>query len=157
MSSKIPVSISFSAIANYLGTIGIIGSLIFVGLELRQSHQIALAGQVQARNGMLSNFIMSPLQGNEKALELWGNPEAPLTPEEQNIRNQITRHRVLTGTNAWQQYELGLLSEDAWSQAERRTKGLWIDCSTRNLARNTFTTSLVEYAQENWSNKNCNQ
>jgi len=157
MSSKLPVSISFSTIANYLGTAGIIGSLIFVGLELRQSHQIALAGQVQARNAMLSNFIMSPLQGNEKALELWDNPEAPLTPEEQNIRNQIIRHRVLTGTNAWQQYELGLLSEDAWSQAERRTKGLWIDCSTRNLARNTFTTSLVEYAQENWSNKNCNQ
>ena len=155
MSSKLPVSISFSAIANYLGTAGIIGSLIFVGLELRQTHQIALAGQVQARNAMLSNFIMSPLQGNEKALALWDSVEVPLTTEEQHIRNQITRHRVLTGTNAWQQYELGLLSEDAWSQAERRTRGLWIDCSTRSLARITFTTSLVGYAQENWSNENC--
>ena len=155
MSSKLPVSISFSAIANYLGTAGIIGSLIFVGLELRQTHQIALAGQVQARNAMLSNFIMSPLQGNEKALALWDSVEVPLTTEEQHIRNQITRHRVLTGTNAWQQYELGLLSEEAWSQAERRTRGLWIDCSTRSLARITFTTSLVGYAQENWSNENC--
>ena len=155
MSSKLPVSISFSAIANYLGTAGIIGSLIFVGLELRQTHQIALAGQVQARNAMLSNFIMSPLQGNEKALALWDSVEVPLTTEEQHIRNQITRHRVLTGTNAWQQYELGLLSEEAWSQAERRTRGLWMDCSTRSLARITFTTSLVGYAQENWSNENC--
>ena len=155
MSSKLPVSISFSTIANYLGTAGIIGSLIFVGLELRQSHQIALAGQVQARNAMLSNFIMSPLQGNEKALVLWDSVEVPLTTEEQHIRNQIIRHRVLTGTNAWQQYELGLLSEDAWSQAERRTRGLWIDCSTRSLARITFTPSLVGYAQENWSNENC--
>jgi len=155
MSSKLPVSISFSTIANYLGTAGIIGSLIFVGLELRQSHQIALAGQVQARNAMLSNFIMSPLQGNEKALALWDSVEVPITTEEQHIRNQITRHRVLTGTNAWQQYELGLLSEDAWSQAERRTRGLWIDCSTRSLARITFTTSLVRYAQENWTNENC--
>ena len=126
-----------------------------MGLELRQSHQIALAGQVQARNAMLSNFIMSPLQGNEKALVLWDSVEVPLTTEEQHIRNQIIRHRVLTGTNAWQQYELGLLSKDAWSQAERRTRGLWIDCSTRSLARITFTTSLVGYAQENWSNENC--
>ena len=44
MASRIPVSISFSSIANFLGTIGVIGSLVFVGLELRQSHQIALAG-----------------------------------------------------------------------------------------------------------------
>ena len=50
MASRIPVSISFSSIANFLGTIGVIGSLVFVGLELRQSHQIALTGQIQARS-----------------------------------------------------------------------------------------------------------
>ncbi len=155
MSSKIPVAISFTGVANVLGVVGNIGSLVFVGLELRHSQLIALVDQVQARNAMLSNFIMSPLQGNEKALALWDSVEAPLTTEEQHIRNQITRHRILTGTNAWQQYELGLLSEDAWSQAERRTRRLWIDCSTRSLARITFTTSLVGYAQENWSNENC--
>ena len=33
-----------------LGLIGVAASLIFVGLELRQSQQIAIAGQVQARN-----------------------------------------------------------------------------------------------------------
>ena len=32
-----------------LGMVGIIGSLIFVGLEMRQSHRIALAAQHQAR------------------------------------------------------------------------------------------------------------
>lgn len=37
MPSKIPVEISFTGIANFLGVVGVIGSLIFVGLELRQT------------------------------------------------------------------------------------------------------------------------
>jgi FtsH-binding integral membrane protein len=41
MSSKIPVAISFSGVANLLGVVGVIGSLIFVGLELRQTQRIA--------------------------------------------------------------------------------------------------------------------
>jgi len=49
MSSKIPVAISFTGLANLLGVVGIIGSLIFVALELRQSQRIALAAQQQAR------------------------------------------------------------------------------------------------------------
>ena len=42
MSSKIPVAISFTGVANFLGAIGVIGSLVFVGLELQQSQQIAI-------------------------------------------------------------------------------------------------------------------
>ena len=42
MKSKPMLTISFTGIANFLGVIGIIGSLLFVGLELRQSHRIAL-------------------------------------------------------------------------------------------------------------------
>ena len=49
MSAKIPVAISFTGVANFLGVIGIIGSLIFVALELRQSQRIAIAAQQQAR------------------------------------------------------------------------------------------------------------
>jgi hypothetical protein len=35
VSSKITIAKSFNGIANFLGVIGVIGSLIFVGLELR--------------------------------------------------------------------------------------------------------------------------
>ena len=34
---------------NLISVLGVIGSLIFVGLEVRQAHTIALATQVQAR------------------------------------------------------------------------------------------------------------
>jgi hypothetical protein len=153
MPSKIPVSISFSTIANYLGTIGVIGSLIFVGLELRQSHIIALAGQIQARNQMASNFIMAPLQGNLVVLNEWGETDG-LT-QEQIIRNALTRHRALTTTNAWQQYQLGLLSQESWQQAEMRMSQGWNNCENRTLISGQFTASLQSYAAENWSSGEC--
>ena len=153
MSSKIPVSISFLTIANFLGTIGVIGSLIFVGLELRQSHTIALAGQIQARNQMASNFILAPLQGNLNVLDEWGGAE-DLTQEEK-IRNSIIAHRALTTTNAWQQYQLGLLSYESWELAERRMSEGWNNCKNRALIATQFTVSLQDYAEEKWSNGDC--
>ena len=155
MSNRSPLTISFTGIANFLGVIGIIGSLLFVGLELRQSHRIALAVQIQSRNAMISNFIIAPLNGSATALRMWGEQGNDLTEEERLVRSQITRHRILTLTNAWQQYELGLLSLEAWQQAESRARGIWDNCSTRYMTLSTFTSSLISYAESNWSDNIC--
>ena len=47
----------YSDLFQIVGVIGLIASLIFVGLELRQSHKIALAAQQQARASMQLTFI----------------------------------------------------------------------------------------------------
>ena len=49
-------------LVQFLGMIGIIGSLIFVGLQMQQTQQIAIAGQVQARAEMFVNRIMAGLE-----------------------------------------------------------------------------------------------
>ena len=41
--------VDYNTLIQLLGMIGIIGSLLFVGLEMRQSQRIALAGQQQDR------------------------------------------------------------------------------------------------------------
>ena len=157
MSSKIPVSISFSTIANFLGTIGVIGSLIFVGLELRQSHTIALAGQIQSRSELIAHALLTPLQGQPEAIKVWSRPDGePFESEEQKLLwEQITRFRAVSMDNVWQQYSLGLMSEDSWSQAENRGKNLWIDCQQRPYAAGPFTDSLEDYARANWSGEEC--
>ena len=48
---------SMSNITNFLGMLGIMASLIFVGLEMRQSHRIAQAAQQQERASMLAERI----------------------------------------------------------------------------------------------------
>ena len=68
MSSKIPVAISFTGVANFLGVLGVIGSLIFVGLELQQTQKIAIAGQVQARAEMLANRSLALMEGEAESM-----------------------------------------------------------------------------------------
>ena len=47
------VKVSFDTWIQLLGMIGVLGGLMFVGLEMRQSQIIALAAQSQARASML--------------------------------------------------------------------------------------------------------
>jgi hypothetical protein len=70
MTSRIPVSISFNGITNFLGVIGVIGSLIFVGLELRQTQKIALGNQIQQRANMQADFFLANLQDTDIGRQL---------------------------------------------------------------------------------------
>ena len=45
-------------LVQFLGMIGIIGSLIFVGLQMQQTQRIAIAGPVQERTEMFVNEIL---------------------------------------------------------------------------------------------------
>ena len=54
----------------FLGMIGVIGSLVFVGQQMQQTQQIAIAGQVQAKAEMGVNRILSGLEGHLDALRL---------------------------------------------------------------------------------------
>ena len=56
MSLKTPVAISFAGVANFLGVLGIIGSLIFVALELRQNQQIAKISAYQALTEQIAAY-----------------------------------------------------------------------------------------------------
>ena len=49
MSPKIPLTLSFAKVANFLSVVGIIGSLIFIGLELRQNQKLAMTNAYQTR------------------------------------------------------------------------------------------------------------
>ena len=57
MSSKIPVEISFAGVINFPWRDWCDGSLIFVGLEMRQSQRIALAAQNTARTEMFTQMV----------------------------------------------------------------------------------------------------
>ena len=74
-----------------LGVTGIIVSLIFVAMQMRQSQTIAVAGQIQARNQMLLENQLAFL-GEEsigRSIMAKGNPNATnpdsLTEEEYAI------------------------------------------------------------------------
>ena len=51
------VKVSFDVWIQLLGMLGVLGGLVFVGLEMRQSHRIALAAQHQARSEMFMDQV----------------------------------------------------------------------------------------------------
>ena len=57
------IKVSFDAWIQLLGMLGVIGGLVFVGLEMRQTQQIAIAGQIQERFNSQALMFLSPLQG----------------------------------------------------------------------------------------------
>ena len=134
-----------------LGLTGVMASLLFVGIELRQSQTIALAGQIQARNQMLlDNQLIflgeEPLGRKILAAGLLeqSNPNK-LSEEEYAVWRAMVEARVITIQNAFQQYQLGLLTDDVWGQAEERIGMHMRSCHIRPLWMTSAAPSFREY------------
>ena len=67
MSLKIPLTLSFAKVANFLGVVGIIGSLILVGLELRQNQKLAMTNAYQTRLSEMQQAMLNLALSNDLA------------------------------------------------------------------------------------------
>ena len=133
------------------GMFGIIGSLIFVGLQMKQTQTIALGEQIQARNQMLLDSQLILLGDEHIGRELIDKSNiALLSPENlsEEVRavwRQIISVRGVTIQNAFQQYELGLLPEDVWRQADERISLHWNNCYIRPIWSNLVIPTFLDY------------
>jgi hypothetical protein len=132
------VRVNFDTWIQLLGMIGVLGGLMFVGLEMRQAQTIAVAGQAQARNQAQLDFQLGVLTAeNGFSRDVFGmgsinrlNP-TDLTKEEAHALRHILNWRAISLQNAFQQYKMGLLPEDVWEQAKSRTLLHWESCYSR--------------------------
>ena len=156
MSSKIPVAISFTGVANFLGVVGVIGSLIFVGLELRQSQIIALASQQQARTSTLVDIIGT-----------FSYPDKPANWEDM-ITNKLSEEQFNLGANAayqlWMlyendhlQHELGLIDEGVWTSKVAAMRNLYGICEFRSISELalTFSNAALSEIVLDWDYEEC--
>ena len=54
--------VSLDTLLQLLGMVGVLGGLVFVGLEMQQSQRIAIAGQQQERASMWIDYYQSFLE-----------------------------------------------------------------------------------------------
>lgn len=75
-----------------LGQFGVVASLIFVGLQMKQDHEIALSVAYQARTATLVEFLMAnatdELARSAMSKSISGSTD--LTPGETFTLNQLT-------------------------------------------------------------------
>ena len=81
------VRVNFEGWVQLLGMVGVLGGLVFVGLEMRQSQLIAVAGQQQARANMYVNRYLTFI---EAGLDYYnvnvGSAFTDLSTEQQSAR-----------------------------------------------------------------------
>ena len=144
MSSKIPIAISFTGVANFLGVVGVIGSLIFVGLELQQSQQIALGGQQQARTALIAELWLAGLEGESETLTAMQSEWETSTPHQKSVREQIQRFWTMLEKNFYQ-YELGLVEDPMWNQMSQRISTRWNECHLRHVGIDGYYQGFIDY------------
>ncbi len=117
-----------------LGLMSVLGGLIFVGLQMEQTQQIAIAGQVQARAEMMSTRILNGLEGNLDANRLFNISSTDfqnLESQEKFVARQMHTWMGIMFENNFAQYQMGLLTDDYWKQQEERIQSWWEKCELR--------------------------
>jgi len=137
-----------------LGLIGVASSLIFVGVELRQSQQIAIAGQVQARNQAFLDLYTSMMGEEPFGRSLLADGYAAddkdpssLSEAEYDMWFAWKSWQVMSLQNAFQQYEMGLLPKTVWEQVSSRIQGQYANCYQRPIFFATAIPSMRDYLQ----------
>ena len=124
--------LDFNALAQFLGLAGVMASLIFVGLQMKQTQQIALAAQAQARTEMLLARHMVYLEGNaELGYRTFTSPYDELSEQERWIKDRHASWLRDLQQNNYFQYRLGFLDPEQWDVVEARITQTWSDCDLR--------------------------
>ena len=147
------IKVSFDTWIQLLGMLGVLGGLIFVGLEMRQSQIIAIGNQIQARADSQIALMTTPLEGDQRLLPLLGSipNESDLSEEEKLLYEQLTGALMASLQASWQQFNLGLLPEDAWRLAERRIFAIYDSCQFRDIFESAAQPEFLEYVRLNSS------
>ena len=117
-----------------LGMVGIIASLIFVGLEMRQTQRIAIAGQQQARASanmdLLNAFIES---GFDHQAIVWDETfDYDLSGAEIIFRNNLHSAWHLY-ENDFYSYTRGLMDDSTWSAKLAGIERIYNICIGREI------------------------
>ena len=138
------LTLSFANITNFLGVIGVIASLIFVGLELRQSQKIALAEQMNNRVNVLMSIVNSYIEADLDFFSAMINePEKDqlFSSAEKGSRNMLNAQWTLH-ENDYFQYNSGFMTEDLWEAKLGATERDLLKCEHIDIFE--WRISLVE-------------
>ena len=136
-----------NAVVQLLGMLGIIISLIFVGLEMRQSQRIAIAGQYQARAAMNAASIQAAIEAGVDFSAQSGLSQSNLTPEEQVQQRNFTNLAYTRIENDYYQYQQRLIDQETWEKKLFSIRAWYRNCDLREVWEQRsqfFTSDLID-------------
>ena len=143
--TKVPIAISFTGVINFLGIFGIIGSLVFVGLELRQSQRIALAAQQQERAALITELIGSFSDANPPISFLnFLNETLEASNQNKAIAETYVYRLWMVYENDYLQHKLGLMDEDVWQAKLTSMRAVYGRCQYKEVTKFALSFSSQE-------------
>ena len=101
------IKVSFDTWIQLLGMLGVIGGLVFVGLEMRQAQTIAIAGQVQQRAAIQSGLFSTITERGEDIGKVILNQEfSQLSEAQRKLKRNIAWWQWNRIENDFYQYTL---------------------------------------------------
>ena len=131
------------------GMAAVVGSLVFVGLQLKQAHEIARAGQYQARAEMVMAHLDAMLQS-----EQWLTGDTKRFPERSDVENAarcINQSWILQSyDNHHYQHELGFMDAEAFSALTKRFVAYTLNhgCNAVENNKTYFRVSFRQHVEE---------
>ena len=131
------IKVSFDTWIQLLGMLSVLAGLVFVGLEMRQSQQIALAAQQQARTEIFTGIVNSVNESSEVSLYqilVKARDNEPLTASEKKITENYALQTIWVFENDFIQYQAGLIDENIWLAKLHSVRTLSSLCHFRDAA-----------------------
>ena len=124
----------FSSFFQLVGVIGVIASLIFVGLELKQTQKISMANTQQERNSALYNIFNTLTLTNTD----WQSVAFENKTEYEFTKDEIARRNLyhiswFVYENDYFQYKQGLVTEEVWMAKKKAFEAFYNMCDLRHL------------------------
>ena len=133
-----------------LGIFALVASLIFVGLQLRQSQEIALSQTHTARAGKIIDQILSgsenPYFLSARAKIDAGNSDE-VTPMEQQALFAMANAAIYSIEDAYYQHRNGFISDERWN-ASRDTIKWFMSGQAHIQARETYERNPSVWSSE---------
>ena len=123
-----------NAFIQLFGILGIIGSLLFVGLEMRQSQRIALAAQQQSRLEVWSEMTNVYTERGLSIFEMINLLN--LEPYDGNY--ELAAHnwlfqRILIFESDFVQYRAGLMERPVWEAKLQGIQSVYASCKNKPI------------------------
>ena len=129
-----------------LGMIGLLGGLVFVGLEMQQNQTIALAAQANARTEMLLSRSLVIFEGRAELMhKVQTTPVDDLDEFEKWTKRSLDNWVYSLQANNYFQYQLGLLDDEQWTVIEKRIQENWDECTLRPRYTRNPDTAFTNY------------
>ena len=146
------IKVSFDTWIQLMGMFSIVASLIFVGLEMRQSQRIALASQQGERVNYFLSMVdsLSESQTSYREILSMSSGGTPIEEEYRWAVDNLGDMYWWVVENDFLQYTLGLMDENIWQAKLAGLRGAYNMCPSRYLweiRRNTLDSRLVSLVE----------